>query len=92
MCYVSVAMVTDYDCWHAEHDNVSVEAMMKVLMDNAENAKSLVESASLIIASDKNSNQCSCKFSLENAIITAPDCRDQSLIKKLDAIAGRLLN
>ena len=92
MCYVSVAMVTDYDCWHVEHDNVSVEAMIKVLMDNAENAKSLVENASSVIASDESSNQCDCKFSLENAIITAPDCRDQGLIKKLDAVAGRLLN
>ena len=92
MCYVSVAMVTDYDCWHTEHDNVSVDAMIKVLMANAENAKSLVENASSVIASDEISNQCDCKFSLENAIITAPDCRDQGLIKKLDAVAGRLLN
>lgn len=92
MCYVSVAMVTDYDCWHTEHDNVSVDAMIKVLMENAENAKSLVENASSVIASDESSNQCDCKFSLENAIITAPDSRDQGLIKKLDAVAGRLLN
>ena len=92
MCYVSVAMVTDYDCWHTEHDNVSVDAMIKVLMANAENAKSLVENASSVIASDESSNQCDCKFSLENAIITAPDSRDQGLIKKLDAVAGRLLN
>ena len=92
MCYVSVAMVTDYDCWHTEHDNVSVEAMIKVLMANAEKAKSLVENASSVIASDESSIQCDCKFSLENAIITAPDSRDQGLIKKLDAVAGRLLN
>ena len=92
ICYVSVAMVTDYDCWHTEHDNVSVDAMIKVLMANAENAKSLVENATSVIASDENSNQCDCKFSLENAIITAQDCRDQGLIKKLDAVAGRLLN
>jgi 5'-methylthioadenosine phosphorylase len=92
MCYVSVAMVTDYDCWHSEHDNVSVESMIKVLMDNAEKAKSLVENASSIIVSDENSYQCDCKFSLENAIITSPDCRDKDLIKKLDAVAGRLLN
>ena len=92
MCYVSIAMVTDYDCWHTEHDNVSVDAMIKVLMANAENAKSLVENASSVIASDESSNQCDCKFSLENAIITAPDSRDQGLIKKLDAVAGRLLN
>ena len=92
MCYVSVAMVTDYDCWHTEHDNVSVDAMIKVLMANAENAKSLVENASSVIVSDESSNKCDCKFSLENAIITAPDSRDQGLIKKLDAVAGRLLN
>ena len=92
MCYVSVAMVTDYDCWHTEHDNVSVDAMIKVLMANAENAKSLVENASSVIVSDESSNQCDCKFSLENAIITAPDSRDQGLIQKLDAVAGRLLN
>ena len=92
MCYVSVAMVTDYDCWHTEHDNVSVDAMIKVLMANAENAKSLVENASSVIVSDESSNQCDCKFSLENAIITAPDSRDQGLVKKLDAVAGRLLN
>ena len=92
ICYVSVAMVTDYDCWHTEHDNVSVDAMIKVIIANAENAKILVENASSVIASDESSNQCDCKFSLENAIITAPDSRDQGLIKKLDAVAGRLLN
>ena len=92
MCYVSVAMVTDYDCWHTEHDNVSVDAMIKVLMANAENAKSLVENASSVIVSDESSNQCDCKFSLENAIITAPDSRNQGLVQKLDAVAGRLLN
>ena len=92
MCYVSVAMVTDYDCWHTEHDNVSVDAMIKVLMANAENAKSLVENASSVIVSDESSNKCDCKFSLDNAIITAQDSRDQGLIKKLDAVAGRLLN
>ena len=92
ICYVSVAMVTDYDCWHSEHDNVSVEAMIKVLMDNADNAKSLVVNASSVIASDETSSRCDCKFSLENAIITAPDYRDRELIKKLDAVAGRVLN
>ena len=92
ICYVSVAMVTDYDCWHAEHDNVTVDAMIKVLMDNADKAKSLVKSASSVIAFDEKSSQCDCKFSLENAIITSPDCRDKRLVKKLEAVAGRLLN
>jgi len=92
ICYVSVAMVTDYDCWHAEHDNVTVDAIIKVLMDNADKAKSLVKSASSVIAFDEKSSQCDCKFSLENAIITSPDCRDKRLVKKLEAVAGRLLN
>ena len=91
ICYVSVAMVTDYDCWHTEHENVSVDAMIKVLMDNADNARSLVKSSSKAIFYDKTSSECSCKFSLENAIITAPETRDKELVKKLEAVAGRLL-
>jgi len=92
ICYVSVAMVTDYDCWHTEHDNVSVDAMIKVLNDNADNARSLVKSSSSAIFSDHLSSKCDCKFSLENAIITSPEVRDKELVKKLDAVAGRLLN
>jgi len=92
MCYVSVAMVTDYDCWHTEHDNVSVDAMIKVLTANADNARSLVKASSEAVSSDQLSSNCSCKSSLENAIITCPDSRDQELVKKLDAVAGRLLN
>jgi len=92
MCYVSVAMVTDYDCWHTEHDNVSVDAMIKVLSANADNARSLVKASSEAISSDQLSSNCSCKSSLENAIITSPDARDQELVNKLDSVAGRLLN
>jgi len=92
ICYVSIAMVTDYDCWHPNHDNVSVEAMIKVLNVNSENARSLVKGSSSVIGSDHLSEKCSCKYSLENAIITSPEARDPVLIKKLDAIAGRLLN
>ena len=92
ICYVSVAMVTDYDCWHTEHDNVSVDAMIKVLNNNADNARSLVKSASSVIFSDHSSSECDCKFSLKNSIITSPEARDKELVKKLDAVAGRLLN
>ena len=92
ICYVSVAMVTDYDCWHTEHDNVSVDAMIKVLNNNADNARFLVKSASSVIFSDHSSSECDCKFSLENSIITSPEVRDKELVKKLDAVAGRLLN
>ena len=92
MCYVSVAMVTDYDCWHTEHDNVSVDAMIKVLSANADNARSLVKASSEAISSDQLSSNCSCKSSLENAIITSINARDKEMVKKLDAVAGRLLN
>ena len=92
ICYVSVAMVTDYDCWHTEHENVSVDAMIKVLNNNADNARSLVKSSSSVIFSDHSSSECDCKFSLENAIITSPEVRDKELVKKLNAVAGRLLN
>jgi 5'-methylthioadenosine phosphorylase len=92
ICYVSIAMVTDYDCWHPEHDNVSVDAMIKVLNDNADNARSLVKEASSVISSDQSSSKCNCKYSLENAIITSFEARDNELVKKLDAVAGRLLN
>ena len=61
MCYVSVAMVTDYDCWHPHHDNVSVDAMIKVLMDNADNARSLVKNVASFIESDQSSSKCECK-------------------------------
>jgi len=92
ICYVSVAMVTDYDCWHTEHDNVSVDAMIKVLSANADNARSLVKASSEAISSDQLSSNCICKSCLENAIITSPDARDKELVKKLDAVAGRLLS
>ena len=92
LCYVSIAMVTDYDCWHPHHDDVSVEAMIKVLLDNADNARSLVKKVALLIGSDTLGDKCSCKESLNNAIITQPGARDKKLVKKLEAVAGRVLN
>jgi 5'-methylthioadenosine phosphorylase len=92
LCYVSIAMVTDYDCWHPDHDDVSVEAMIKVLMSNADNARSLVKKVASVICSDKLSDSCDCKTSLDNAIITQPESRDKKLVKKLEAVAGRVLN
>jgi 5'-methylthioadenosine phosphorylase len=92
MCYASVAMVTDYDCWHPHHDNVSVDAIIKVLMNNANNARSLVKNVASFIESDQSSSKCECKTSLENSIITSPEVRDKNLVKKLEAVAGRLLN
>ena len=66
--------------------------MIKVLMDNADNARSLVKNVAPFIGSDQFSSKCECKASLENAIITSPEARDKDLVKKLEAVAGRLLN
>ena len=91
ICYASVAMVTDFDCWHPDHEDVSVEQVIKVLVGNAEKAKSLIGEVAPLIHADDRGPSCSCKQALEFALITAPDARDPKLVKKLDAIAGRLL-
>jgi 5'-methylthioadenosine phosphorylase len=92
MCYATVAMVTDYDCWHPDHDNVTVDAIIKVLLANADNARSLVKNVAPNVGTDMHGVTCTCKTALDNAIITALDARDQKIVNKLSAIAGRVLN
>jgi len=92
MCYATVAMVTDYDCWHPDHDNVTVDAIIKVLLANADNARSLVKNVATSVDTDTHSATCSCKSSLDNAIITAPEARDIKMLEKLSAVAGQALN
>lgn len=92
ICYASVAMVTDYDCWHPNHDAVTVDAIVKVLLANADNARSLVKSVAPMLDTDSSSPQCTCRSALEHAIITSPGARDPLLAAKLDAVAGRLLS
>ena len=92
ICYASVAMVTDFDCWHPDHDAVTVEAIVKVLLANADNARSLVKSVAPMLDTDSSSPQCNCRSALEHAIITSTDARDPLLAAKLDAVAGRLLS
>jgi 5'-methylthioadenosine phosphorylase len=92
ICYASVAMVTDFDCWHPDHEDVSVEQVIKVLGGNAEKAKTLIGEVAPMIHADEGGPSCGCKQALEFALITAPDARDPKLVKKLDAVAGRLMN
>jgi len=92
MCYASVAMVTDYDCWHPHHDNVTVDAIVKVLLTNADKARALVKTLAPKLKNDPAANTCSCRSALEYAIITAPNARDPALAMRLDAVAGRILN
>ena len=89
--YCTVAMVTDFDCWHPDHDNVEVETIIRVLVDNADKARSLVK----LIAPKMAERPAACPSGddrvLDTALITAPEARDAALLAKLDAVAGRVL-
>ncbi len=91
MCYATVAMVTDYDCWHPNHDDVTVEAIIKVLTENADKARSLVKNVAPYVHGDAKGNECGCRSALQYAIITAPEARDPAMVEKLSAVAGRVL-
>ena len=91
LCYATVAMVTDYDCWHPDHDDVTVEMIVKTLLANADNARSLVKQTAPKVARLKGVCPHGCQTALEHAVITAPDARDPELVKRLDAVAGRVL-
>jgi 5'-methylthioadenosine phosphorylase len=91
LCYASVAMVTDYDCWHPQHDDVTVEAIIHVLLANAERARTLVARAAHDVAHDPAAAQCACRHALDTALITAPAARDAAVVERLRFIAGRVL-
>jgi len=91
ICYASVAMVTDYDCWHPSHDDVTVDQIIAVVTANAEKARTLVRASVPLLAADADRQNCSCQSVLIHALITAPEARDPALINKLDAVAGRVL-
>ena len=89
--YASVSMVTDYDCWHPDHENVDVQKVIKVLLDNASKAKNMIKNLIHVFENyiDPNDPTNNC---LDVAIITAPEKRTQKTKDKLKTIAGRVLN
>jgi len=91
LCYATVAMVTDYDCWHPEHDHVSVEMIVRVLLENAEKARGLVKRLVPLLGAARGLCPAGCDRALEHAVITAPEARDRALVARLDAVAGRVL-
>jgi 5'-methylthioadenosine phosphorylase len=91
ICYASVAMVTDYDCWHEEHDAVTVDAVIKVLLNNADKARNLVKTVVPKIGGARGPCPAGCDRALEYALITAPEARDPAELAKLQAVAGRVL-
>jgi 5'-methylthioadenosine phosphorylase len=90
ICYATVAMVTDFDCWHPDHDAVTVQDVIKVLLTNADKAKQLVAELARIFPREHEPCPIGSDRALDTAIITAPEARDLSLLKKLDAVAGRV--
>jgi 5'-methylthioadenosine phosphorylase len=91
ICYATVAMVTDFDCWHSDHDAVTVADIIKVLNANADKAKRLVARLAQDFPREHEDCPIGSDRALDNALITAPEARDPELIKKLDAVAARIL-
>ena len=91
MCYATVAMVTDFDCWHEDHDHVTVDQVIKVLLANADKARALIRQVAPKLAQRRESCSKGCHTALDTAVITHPDHRDPDMNAKLDAVAGRAL-
>jgi 5'-methylthioadenosine phosphorylase len=92
ICYATVAMVTDFDCWHPDHDAVTVQDVIRVLNANTDKARRLVARLARDFPRQHESCPIGSDRALDTAIITAPEARDPLLLKKLDAVAGRVLN
>ena len=90
LCYASVAMVTDFDCWHQGHGAVDVSVVLQTLAANAHTARSLVKALPGLLDPARTPCPHGCDTALTHALITTPDLRDPALIQKLDAVAGRV--
>jgi 5'-methylthioadenosine phosphorylase len=91
ICYATAAMVTDFDCWHPDHDAVTVSDIIRVLTSNADKAKGLVARLARDFPREHEPCPIGSDRALDTALITAPEARDPELLKKLDAVAGRVL-
>jgi 5'-methylthioadenosine phosphorylase len=89
--YATVAMVTDYDCWHETHEHVTVDAVVGVMTENASRARALIGAAIPRLAAGSAICPAGCDRALDHALITQPADRDPRLMAKLDAVAGRVL-
>jgi 5'-methylthioadenosine phosphorylase len=89
--YAIVAMVTDFDCWHPDHDHVTVDQVIRILFQNADNARELLNRVVRKLGPNRTPSPLGIEHTLDTALITQPDKRDPELFKKLDAVAGRVL-
>jgi len=88
ICYSTVAMITDYDCWHPDHASVTLEEIISNLNKNAENAQNVIREAVRAIPPDRS---CKCARALAHAIITDPAVIPAAARKRLGVIAGKYL-
>ncbi len=91
LCYATIAMVTDYDCWHEGHGAVTVDEIVRVLLANAGKARELVKAVTPLLSDRSHGCDKGCHHALGAAIITSPDARDPSVVKKLAPIVGWVL-
>jgi 5'-methylthioadenosine phosphorylase len=89
--YATIAMVTDFDCWHPEHDNVDVAGVINIVKQNATTVSQLIARVLADFPKERPSCPIGSDRALDNAILTAPDSRDPALLSKLDAVMSRLL-
>ena len=88
ICYSTIALITDYDCWHPEHDQVTVEMVIRNLMQNAKTAQQVIASA---VEKLPLARTCECASALKHAIITRPDTVPEAARRKLAPLVGRYL-
>ena len=91
ICYATIAMVTDYDCWHEEHGQVDVQSVLKVMAENRERVQRLLARLAGDFPREHEPCPIGSDRALDFAVMTAPEKRDPALLKKLDAVAGRVL-
>ena len=91
ICYATAAMVTDFDCWHLHHEDVDVSTVVRILGDNADKARAMLRSVAESFGPQRMPSPQGFDRVLDNALITAPEKRDPAVLKKLDAVAGRVL-
>lgn len=91
LCYASVAMITDFDCWHPDHGAVNVSDIIRVLTGNADKARNLLTRLPALLGSARLPCLQGCDHALDNAIITRPEARDPAIMARLDAVAARIL-
>jgi 5'-methylthioadenosine phosphorylase len=88
ICYVTIALVTDYDCWHPDHDSVTVEMIIANLQQNAKTAQHIIADAVTAVGDDR---ECGCRRALEHAIITRPEAVPEETKRNLAALVGKYL-